>query len=203
MPNCDFYGTREDHELLLNWLFAEGSCRVFELASEFEEPLKEFKTAKEILSQFERTYNTGEKWHTVHLQLYVIGASPRFVPRRVQLNPEKCEGATFRYAAEGWGLVQLYLGAVTAHGLKNSHSNHNSQKRAVALASTFNDTQDVDSWDFKKISSFSSRLNRQIKKFSVAKRGSNAILPSALKVWLEGTALLPNFDVPVVMNSNV
>lgn len=202
MPNCDFYGTPHDHEQLLNWLFNEGTCRVYELSSEFEQPLKEFKTAKEVLAQFDRTYSTGEKWHTVHLQLYVIGASPPFIPVRVNLNPEKCGGATFRYAAEGWGLVQLYLSAVTVHGLKNSHSNHNSQKRAITWAPTFKDMQSVEAWDFKKITSFSSRLNRQIKKLSVAKRGNNVVLPDALKFWQEGTTLLPNYDIPVVTHSN-
>ncbi len=203
MPNCDFYGTLDDHRQLLNWLFTEGTCRVFELASDFERPLKEFKNAQEVLSQFERTYITGEKWHTVYLQLYVTGASPPFVPRRVQLDPEKCKGATFRYAAEGWGLVQLYLGAITVHGLKDSHSNHNSEKRAIAWAPTFNDTQNVEPWDFKKITNFSSRLNRQIKRFSAAKRGSRAIFPGALKLWEDGITLLPNYDVPVVIHTNV
>ena len=108
MPNCDFYATPDDHEHLLHWLFEEGACKVFELSSDFEQPLREFSTTNEVLTQFDRTYRTGEKWHTVHLQLYVIGASPPFVPRRVQLNPENCNGATFRYSADGWGLVQKF-----------------------------------------------------------------------------------------------
>lgn len=191
MPNCDFYATPEDHERLLHWLFAEGTCRVFELSSDFEKPLKEFRSAGDVLSQFDRTYITGEKWHTVHLQLYVLGACPPFVPRRVQLNPKACDGATFRYAADGWGLVQLYLAAATAHGLNNSHTNHNSRKRAEAWAPTIPTMQDVGLCDFKKISAFSSRLNRQVKKLSVANVGSRPILSGALKLWQEGVSLLP------------
>lgn len=191
MPNCDFYATLNDHKQLLHWLFEEGTCRVFELSSDFEQPLKEFRTVDEVLSQFDRSYSTGEKWHTVHLQLYVLGASPPFVPRRVQLDPKACSGATFRYAAEGWGLVQLYLGAPTGRGLNDSHTNHNSQKRAEAWSTTISNMQDVELWDFKKITSFSSRLGRQIKKLSVAKIGSRPILPGALELWQEGGSLLP------------
>lgn len=200
MPNCDFYATIEDHAPLLHWLFAEDTCRVFELSSDFEQPLKEFRTASEVLSQFERSYNTGEKWHTVYLQLYVLGASPPFVPRHVQLDPKACDGATFRYAAEGWGLIQLYLGATSARGLNNSHTNHNSQKRADVWAPSIPDMQEVELWDFKKITSFSSRLNRQVKKLSVAKIGSRSILPGALKLWQEGVSLLPfNHDNSAVV----
>lgn len=191
MPNCDFYAIPEDHERLLHWLFGEGACRVFELSSDFEQPLKEFRSVGDVLSQFDRTYSTGKKWATVHLQLYVLGACPPFVPRRVQLNPNACDGATFRYAADGWGLVQLYLAAANSRGLDNSHTNHGSQKRAEAWAPIIPAMQDVDLWDFKKINSFSSRLNRQIKKLSVAKIGSRPILSGALKLWQEGVSLLP------------
>lgn len=200
MPNCDFYATPEDHEVLLHCLFTESACRVFELSSDFEQPLKEFCSAGDVLSQFDRIYSTGKKWHTVHLQLYVLGACPPFAPRRVPLDPKACDGATFRYAADGWGLVQLYLAAATADGLNNSHTNHNSQKRAEAWAPTIPTMQDVGLWDFKKISAFSSRLNRQIKKLSVAKIGSRPILPGALKLWQEGASLLPfHHDNPTVI----
>ncbi len=191
MPNCDFYAVRQDHEQLLDWLFQEGTCRVFELASDFEQPLKEFRAVGEVLSQFDRRHNSEEKWHAVHLQLYVLGASPPFSPRRVQLDPRACGGATLRYSAEGWGLVQLYLVVEMARGLNNSHSNHNSQKRAEAWAPIVPNMQTVDLWDFKKITAFSSRMNRQIKKLSVAKIGSRPILPGALKVWQSGVSLLP------------
>jgi len=43
MANCDFYATPADHRHLLHWLFEEGTCRVFELSSDFEQPLKEFR----------------------------------------------------------------------------------------------------------------------------------------------------------------
>jgi hypothetical protein len=204
MPNCDFYATPEDHEQLLHWLFSENTCRAFELSSDFEQPLKEFHSVSDVLSQFGRTYSTVEKWHTVHLQLYVLGACPPFAPRRIQLNPKACDGATFRYEANGWGLVQLYLATATAHGLNNSHTNHNSQKRAEVWAPTIPTMQEVSLWDFKKISAFSSRLNRQVKNLSVAKIGSRPILSGAFKLWQEGTLLLPfhNDNSTIVLHAD-
>src|SRR5262245_30214039 len=104
MPNCDFYATSEDHEGLLSWLFAEATCHVYELGSDFEKPLRRFESPEEVLREFDRIYPNGEPWREVHLQLYVIGAGPKFEPRRVALNPKACNGASFRYAADGWGL---------------------------------------------------------------------------------------------------
>lgn len=200
MPNCDFYAGAADHEQLLHWLFAEGTCKVFELSSDFEQPLKEFGSVGEVMSQFDRTYSAGDKWHTVHLQLYVLGAGPPFAPRRVELDPKKCDGATFRYAADGRGLVQLYLGATKGRGLVNSHTNHNSQKRAEAWAPAAPAMQEVGLWDFTRITAFSGRLNRQIRKLSVAKIDSRPVLPAALKLWHGGAALLPySHDNPPVL----
>lgn len=193
MPNCDFYATPEDHEGLLTWLLAEGSCEVHELGSDVGQPLKRFHSAAEVLAQFERRYPNGRKWRAVRLQLYVRGAGPPFAPRRVALDPKACDGATFRYSADGWGLVQLYLGALSEGDarLEDSHTNHNTLKRAQAWSGTVSEMGDVGAWDFAKITAFSSRLNREIRKQGVAKIGSRAILPGALKLWKSGVALGP------------
>jgi hypothetical protein len=192
MPNCDFYGTPEDHEELLSWLFSEATCHVFESYSAFEQPLSRFESPQDVLQQFDRRYTNGEKWSVVYLQLYVIGAGPQFTPQRVKLDPKDCNGASFRYAAEGWGLVQLYLTSAKADGLENSHTNHNSRKRAEAWAPTYRDLADHPSaWDFDRITSFSSRLNRQIRKMGVGNVASRPVLPGAMKVWQSGLSLWP------------
>jgi len=191
MPNCDFYAVPNDHQQLLDWLFREGTCRLFELYSDFEKPLREFCSVEEVMSLFSRAYSNGKMWDTLHLRLYVLDAGPSIVPRRVKLDPKACNGATFRYAAEGWGLVQLYLAAEGTDGLKNSHTSHFSLKRAGTWASTIPESQPIALWDFKRITAFSSRLNRQIKKMSVATIGRRAVLSGALGLWEKGIALLP------------
>ena len=191
MPNCDFYATEQDHCYLLNWLFAEGTCRIFELSSQFDEQLKEFHSTEEVLAEFDRVYTNGMRWHTVHLQLYVVGAGPSFVPRRVDLDPTKCGGATFRYAAEGWGLVQLYLSRAESNGLRNSHTNHFTAIGADKWIPLDPEKPSPDNWDFKRIAAFSARLNRQIKKLSVAKIGTRAVFPGARDLWNGGVSLLP------------
>ena len=193
MPNCDFYATREDHAELLDGLFAEGSCEVYELASDFGQPLQRFRSTAEVLAQFDRRHPGGRQWREVYLQLYVLGAGPPFVPRRVALDPKACDGATFRYDAEGWGLVQLYLSTTAGRDkrLENSHTNHNTLKRAEAWAGTVTDQGAVEDWDFARITAFSSRLNRQIRARGVAKAGGRVVLPGAFACWEAGIALGP------------
>lgn len=191
MPNCDFYATPDDHASLLTWLFAEGTCEVYESYSEFERPLRRFSSPDEVLALFERRHpSTDEKTRSVHLQLYVLGAGPRFSPCRVSLNPEHCDGATFRYRAEGWGLVQLYLESLWRGRLENSHTNHFSQKAAGAWTPVVPEaSSEPNAWDFKRIHSFSSRLNREIRKRAVGKIGSRPVLPGALECWEGGVSL--------------
>ena len=191
MPNCDFYATREDHEGLLSWLFAEATSQVYELASDPGQSLKRFELPREVLQQFDRNYPNGKKWCEVHLQLYVIGAGPTFKPQRVRLNPAHCDGASFRYEAEGWGLVQLYLVTATAGGLDASHTNHNSAARAQTWAPEYPKLGDPSKWDFKRITGFSSRLNRQIRKQGVGKIKGRVVLPGAMKLWKSGLPLSP------------
>lgn len=191
MPNCDFYATAEDHEPLLTRLFADAQCHVFELASDFEKPLTRFDSAAQVMQQFERRYPDGNLWTRVDLQLYVLGAGPPFKARRVTLDPSFCDGAKFRYAADGWGLVQLYLLVPRNGRLDNSHTNHNSEKRAKAWASVRDVEYGPEVWNFKTITAFSSRLNRAIRQRSVAKIGSRVVLPGAIKLWDQGMPLGP------------
>jgi len=185
MPNCDFYAALEDHRGLLEWLVDEGTCRIYELGSEPEKDLRQFRESFDVLQEF-------DKQPSVYLQLYVLGAGPAFEPRLVPLDPKHCHGKKFRYAAEGWGLVQLYLSIPREGALNSSHTNHNSEKRAKAWADTYRDMPSPNQWDFRRVSAFSSRLNREITRRSVGKLGSRPVLPSAATLW-EAGVLFPPF----------
>jgi hypothetical protein len=191
MPNCDFYATPDDHRGILEWIFADGSCEVYELASEFEKPLRCFKTPEEVLGEFDRVLPNGKKQTMVLLQLYVIGAGPPFLPTRVGLDSKECGGATFRYCAEGWGLIQLYLGSLRDNLLEDSHTNHNTRRRAETWASTYPEFKNPDAWDFDKVSSYSFRLNREIRKRRVGKIRGRPILPGGMQIWDAGLPLWP------------
>ena len=184
MPNCDFFATPDDHKGILEWLFAEGTCHVHELASAFGERLTRFESVDEVMARFHRT-------RAVYLQLEVLGAGPKFRARRIKLDPKRCGGATFRYEAEGWGLVQLYLENARRGRLDLSHTNHNSATRAGVWSPTVPELGSPAAWDFKRINAFSARLNREIRKRAVAKVWTRVVLPGALEQWKRGVQLGP------------
>jgi hypothetical protein len=104
MPNCDFFAAGPDHRAVLEFVLSQKNSRIYELGSEFDEDLCEFRT----LADFEDRYSISDWNHwdsrpPMLLQLYPNDADGKFVRRRISLDSKRCKGATFRYAAEGWG----------------------------------------------------------------------------------------------------
>src|SRR2546426_11648858 len=118
---------------------------------------------------------------SVLLSLWPVRASSSAVhQRRIALVPAKCQGATFRWTIEGWGLITMQLGGSSLVGLVASHTNHNSAERARKWEQTLNRTLgSVSAWDWPEVSRVSRRLNRQIRKLAVSKVGSRVVLPDA------------------------
>ncbi|PKL34673.1 MAG: hypothetical protein CVV45_02030 [Spirochaetae bacterium HGW-Spirochaetae-10] len=192
MPGCYYYGTISDHTEILRFLFERDECEIYESYSEYERPLRRFRSIEAILLEFEDQKKHGKENQVVSLRLYVKKAGPGFAPMRVSLDPEKCGGASYRYAASGWGLVQFHL-SDSKTDLESSHTNHNSLNRANKWSPTYPDLGSPSEWDFRMINRFSQGLIRQIKKRAVASLESRAVLSGALNLWQHGYKLLP-FD---------
>ena len=179
MPNRDFFALGEDRRQVLDYVFADGACRVFELYSPFDAELAEFKAVADVEARYAIRDWTVPDSQGLLLQLLPHDAAGELVIDRVELNPRKCNGATFRYSCKGWGLVQLYLESVHRGVLRPSHTNHNSPKRAKAWSSTYPELGAPEAWNWDEVVAFSRRLNRQIDKLAVARIGSRRVLPKA------------------------
>jgi hypothetical protein len=159
-------------------VFGLGMFRVFEADSRPDEELREFIAPDEVPAG--RTQQV--------LMLYVIGSGPEPVARRVELRPGNAFGdATFRYVCEGWGLIQLDLGSLVGDGreLRRSHTNHNSEKRAMKWWEVRPDAGHPDQWDWAMITATSGKLNRRIRAMAVDKIGSRPVLPAAARLIAE------------------
>ena len=192
MPNCDFYAAGLDHKSVLEFVVSRSECNIYECYSRFGEQLHQFESLVEIEAHFSiNDWGIGAK-ESILLQLYPRGASGRMVRRRINLDPTKCGGAKFRYSAEGWGLVQLYLEPPRDGQLRPSHTNHNSEARATAWSDTIHDLGAPSDWSWDKVNSFSRRLNRFIRSLGVAKTGSRSILRQAAELQQKGIQLTLN-----------
>ncbi len=194
MPNCDFFAAGSDHLAILEFVLGQADCRVYESYSQFDQSLSEFRT----IADFESCYSISD-WsrsqprQSILLQLCSANSLGRVLKRKISLDSRRCKGATFRYAAEGWGLIQLYLESPRKRSgqqwLEASHTNHNSEKRALAWESLNPELGPVSGWNWNAVTSFSRRLNRHIHKLAVAKNGSRVILPFAAQLHRSGLAL--------------
>lgn len=200
MPNCDFYGVDSDLELILDYVFASDLFRVYESYSPLGQELVEFATLAEVKQRYPLGVCIGSA-PSVLLMLYPKFAGGCVTTRKISLNPEACDGHTFRYCVEGWGLISLQLGGRGPSGIVHSHTNHNSETRANKWLSTYPEHGSPDSWNWKEISSCSNKLASHIKrKLAVGKFGSRAVLPSALALMEQG--LLPTWPPNVSLHKN-
>ena len=190
MPNCDFYAAETDIEQVLSWVFENLECRVFEMYSPLDQCLTEYKSVADI-KWSEAFSKLGRGGSPLHLALWPVKASSEVTEKRISLNPAKCNGHTFRYTLTGWGLIQLYFGGVKNKGMEHSHTNHNSEKRADKWESTNADEMgDPKQWNWREVTSTSSKLNRYIRKLATSKIGSRSVLPCAHKVIENGATAL-------------
>lgn len=186
MPNCDFYAAKQDREPVLRFVFDRLDCRVFESVSAYDSDLVEFTSFDQLWSRPE-TGKCIRKSHSMLLQLWPVKASNMVAISRIDLNPAKTKGATYRYRIEGWGLIQLYLGGLSELGLIVSHTNHNSEKRALHWAGAYQKALGhPGDWDWSIVRSQSGMLNRHIRKLAVSKIGSRPVLANAQRLLDDG-----------------
>ena len=172
----------------MNYIFKETDLQIFDLAAPFGQKVKEYKSIVDITSSFDLK---NEKSHAIHFQLW----SPQFkgdpIFNRVELNPKHCEGHSFRFSTEGWGLIQLYLGGIKGPYLKHSHIGHFNQKGALKWEGVNHLNGKVDLWDWKAIKKTSDRLKYMLdKKLAVQRKGSYGVLMGAAQLQHQGITLI-------------
>jgi hypothetical protein len=171
VPNLDFYAADDDWAAVVGTVFDLELFRVLQSDSIPGQDLREFHSAAEVRE-------AGES----HLMLFVVGAGPEPVARRIDLAPGVSD-AGFRYTCEAWGLIQLcYGGFWKGSELRWTHTNHNSEKRATTWAQTMPEVGDPADWDWKAVTSASGKLNRAIRRMAVGKIGSHPVLEAAARL---------------------
>lgn len=171
MPNLDFYAVDDDWPAVLDIVFGLALFRVWEAYSRPGHDLREFRTTDEIVEA------GGD-----YLVLLVTGAGPEPRVRRIDFAPGVSE-AGFRYTCEGWGLIQLHYGGFfKERELRWTHTNHNTEKRALTWAPASPELGDPAAWNWKAITSASGRLNRAIRRLAVDKIGPRPVLPAAARL---------------------
>ena len=184
--NYDFFADKADKLEILDFIFKDTDLHVYDLGSPYGQEICEYKTIIEISSKFDLEI---DEFGTT-FQLWTPRHKGKPIFRKVDLDPKRCNGHTFRYSTEGWGLIQLYFGGLKNNELKHSHIRHFNEKGALKWEETNNVNGLVRSWDWKEIQATSKKLKYQIhNKLATRKIGSFGVLSGANKLEIQGIKL--------------
>jgi hypothetical protein len=183
LASLDFFAARTDHKVLIDFLFGSTDARVFESYSEYGQELREFRSFDELAASY--PVGVDEHGHGTAVLLQLWSPSVMVDPEieRIALDARHCQGHTFRYRIEGWGLIQLYLGGVHGHIITASHFGHNSEKRARAWGH-------ADGVDWGALTKLSNRIQYHIRRrLAVARVPGRPVLREAYELALGGYTL--------------
>jgi hypothetical protein len=157
--NYNFFADKSDKLKILEFIFKETDLHIYDLYSRYEQEICEYRSVEEISSKFdldkdEKIAVTFQLWSPRHK------GKPLF--RKIDLNPKHCEGHTFRYSTDGWGLIQLYFGGLKNDELYQSHLGHFNEKGALLRESIDSFNGQVSNWDWTEIQKTSRKLKYQI-----------------------------------------
>ena len=189
MPNCDFYAVGKDHRLLLEFVFSLNDCDVYELGSPVDQSIAQFRILADVCDRYGiASWDIGAE-ESIFLQIHPRAARGHVVFKKVLFGPKHKGPGTFCYETSGWGLIQLYLESAHGRRLRHSHTNHNSESRALAWQATYPNLGPVAEWDWSVVNRWSRRLNRFIQKCGVDKLYQRAVLPEAKRLSEDGFEL--------------
>jgi len=136
------------------------SVVVYESDSGFDSDLLCFDDIQSLKKHFDATANNGS--FSSSYALYYPDTNGYFHSKKIILNPEKCDGATYRYSASGWGIIHLQISLREKPSIEVRVS-VNSAKRAANWSSTYSELKDPNLWDWKYVEKQARRIIRVLK----------------------------------------
>lgn len=172
MPEIRFYATKEDLTLVFETMRSELGLIAYEMVSEPGEPLRWFQNMAELSSHFRYCSKQCDfVWWDAE-------SMPPNRPKKQKLDPEKCNGHTFRYAAE-FAMIQIET------GLKRSRMLTPSELGLVTQAH-YRFVGGRAKIDWRRLNGKFKLLRKFIERSSVGKVDGCLVMPSAYELVCEG-----------------
>jgi hypothetical protein len=183
MARLAFFATKKDYLAIFDFLFRSTDCCLYELASEYEKPIRKYSTIAEVEQCFLSGRQPGSILAT-HLRPWSPSAFSDPVIEKISLKPEKCQGHTFRYMFRGPGSVVFHFGGTTESEIIYSEYNHFDEPSPSAPK--FDDG--IDWPNFKKLSG---KIQYHIRgRLALAKLPGHFVLPDAMEHAKQGFLLV-------------
>lgn len=173
----DFYAIKQDQIDLLDFILTETKLQIIDHYSAYDEEVLRYTSATDITAKFD-LYNGGSFGSNFALWSPEFKGQPVF--EKINLDPKRCKGHTFRYSTMGWGLIRLYLGQIKGNVLSKSHIGHFNEKGAIGHELPNSIMGPASVWNWEKINKASRKLKYHIhNKMAVKKTGTYGILKNA------------------------
>lgn len=140
-------------------IFKERPVMVVEADSACSQDLHVFNSVDEICAYAEAKRNSPSG--SLHLAVCYEDMGGVLTKALVKLDPAKCKGHTFRYKAEGWGLIWVHLWLKPSSVA--SFISANSEKRAQTWSHTHPEAEPPSVWNWAAVARHLRRLRRVLK----------------------------------------
>jgi len=172
MATLDFFAVRDDLLALLDFIYSETDCAVYESYSRYDSELRQFVSVQQLDAAFVLGNDPHGNGEAILLQLHSPSVA---APPRIERFNLSVPGYSFRYCVESAGLMQLYLGGSHNEFISQSHFGHwneaGARQRCVFPADEVN-------WPLQR--SLSGKIQRHIKsRLSHAKFQSRYVMAHA------------------------
>ena len=151
---------KEKVDEIMKLAFQIGEVQIFESDSEMEEEIIEISNYENYLQYFQKAITEKKKF--IAFGLYYKEAKGEMKINRISLNPSFCNGKTYRYNIEGWGIIYVQL------SLKEKDIECriavNTEKRAQKWEITNPELGSSESWNWKIVASKARKLIKELKK---------------------------------------
>ncbi len=152
----------------------DGAPRVFEAYSRYECDIRDFPSKESLEKLIADEFGNRNRYKYVYCFLLYPGTNGFVRKRRVELDPKHCNGATYRYAMEGWGLIHFQLDLTDRENI-SCRVAVNSEKRANNWSETYPELGSPSLWDWSVIEKHSRRLIRVLRKIAKPPPADTAI----------------------------
>jgi len=146
---------------IVDAVFAQGPVVVRQAYSDFGCATKEFADVTALCDDLRYKPGAGDTFR--QYTIYYPEAKGHTHERRIELNPQKCNGHNFRFCQEGWGLIQLQVD-FRKHPNVECRIAVNSENRAATWSGTYPEFQSPDNWDWATLDKKAGRLVRLLRR---------------------------------------
>lgn len=141
----------------------QGALTVFEAYSEFEADIREFPTKESLGKLISDKLADATRHKFIYCCLKYSRSKGLVKKRKIDLDPRKCNGATYRYTMEGWGLIQFQLDLTNLENISCRFA-CNSERRADIWSDVYPELESPSLWDWTVIEKNIRRLIRVLRK---------------------------------------